>query len=116
MQGLMADEIAGYIEGTVGKVFSDEAINGIAFLSEAKNFLNLQNILVTLMSRAVAAGRKQVELEDVETEFGNGPATMSKRATSAGGKAPKKEAPQGGSEPLRSILGGQREERAVAGG
>jgi len=116
MKGLTENEIAGYIQSAVGAVFAEEAINAVALLPEAKNFLNLQNILVKLMGRAVAADREEVSLEDVADEFGSGPNKMSKAAISADVRAAKKETPQGGNESLKSVLGHQGKERIAAVG
>jgi len=80
MGGLAPHEIAGYIRGTVGKVFGNDAIRAIKRLPDAKNFLNLQNILITLMGRALAAGREKVQGDDVTDEFGPEQTEISKQA------------------------------------
>lgn len=70
MHGLTENEIAGYVHSTVGRVFSKEAVTAVASLPDAGNFLNLQNILITLMARAFASGRKEVRPEDISDLYG----------------------------------------------
>ena len=104
LQGLTHDEIERYIQGTVGKVFSNEAINAVKSLPEARNFLNLQNMLVSLMGRALADGREKVLPDDVKDEFGVGQTDTSKQADIHNIKVTKKEDDQKGSPALKAVL------------
>ena len=70
MQGLTPDEIAGYIKATMGKVFSNECLPLIKSIPEARNYLNLQNILISILGRAVANGRNKAIADDVTEELG----------------------------------------------
>jgi type II secretory pathway predicted ATPase ExeA len=63
MQGLTAKEVAEYIRSTVGNVFTEDAISAIVARSETCNFLDLQDILVELMRKALADGRDKVTRE-----------------------------------------------------
>lgn len=65
MHGLTQSEITAYIRATVGKAFSDAAIAIVAGLPDARNYLDLQEILTTAMSNALAAGREEVLPEDL---------------------------------------------------
>lgn len=65
MQGLSKKEIAGYVEKTMGTVFSDDAINAVSLLSDTENFLDLQSRLIALMASAAVAGRHTVTIDDV---------------------------------------------------
>lgn len=60
MHGLTQIEIAEYIRATVGRVFDEDAIAAIAALPDARNYLDLQALLVRCMSTALAAGRERV--------------------------------------------------------
>jgi len=66
MHGITAEEVSGYIGKTAGNVFSKEVITAVSRMPEAQNFLELQDILVVSMGRALAAGRKKVLPEDLE--------------------------------------------------
>ena len=65
MHGLVGDEIKQYIERTVGSAFEDETIEFLAKSLKRANFLDLQQVLVDCMFRAMAAGRDMVTLEDL---------------------------------------------------
>jgi len=79
MNGLATCEISGYVRSTVGEIFSDDAIDKIAELTEAKNFLNLQNMIISLMVRMVYSGTEKVEVEAVINEFDNSQMIMDKK-------------------------------------
>jgi len=70
MQGLMWDEVDGYIRDTVGQVFEEGAIKAIIQLPESRNYLDLQHLLVRLMGQTLAEGRKTVTAEDVREVLG----------------------------------------------
>ncbi|MCK5737805.1 AAA family ATPase [bacterium] len=72
MHGMSEKEIAGYISSTMGNAFEEKAIEAISGISKAKNFLDLQNILLSLMNLAATDGRKQVTVMDVVELFGKG--------------------------------------------
>lgn len=64
MHGLTRTEIAGYIRETVGSVFEADAAKAIAGLKDARNYLDLQEILVRCMANALGRGAERVEDED----------------------------------------------------
>lgn len=100
MKGLSSEEAAKYIKGTVGQVFNREAIEKVAEVADARNFLDLQNVVLGLMGRALANGREQVEIQDVTEMFGQSkPKVEQKRQT---------EKPEGGF--LKKILDGKRQD------
>jgi type II secretory pathway predicted ATPase ExeA len=70
MYGLSKSEIAAYIEKTVGHIFETAAIDLISAMPEARNFLDLQNIIINLMRLAATHGRKQVTQTDIHGLFG----------------------------------------------
>lgn len=65
MQGLSANEAAHYVREALGKHFTDGAIDLLADLPEARNYLELQALCVELLNIALAAGHEQVTVEDV---------------------------------------------------
>ncbi|MBN2427115.1 MAG: AAA family ATPase [Deltaproteobacteria bacterium] len=65
MHGLSEKEAGHYLQMTVGAVFSDEAAAEVARQPGASNFLDLQQLLINSMGRALAAGRERVEAEDI---------------------------------------------------
>jgi len=67
MQGLSANEAAHYVRETLGKHFTAEAIDLLAELPEARNYLELQALCVELLNIALAAGHEQVTAEDVHS-------------------------------------------------
>ena len=69
MRGLTQSEIAGYIQATVGEVFTDEAIQRVGGLTEATNFLDLQEVLVCLMGDMLAMGKEKVTEGAVNAMF-----------------------------------------------
>lgn len=98
MQGLMRDEVDGYIRDTVGQVFEEGAIKAIAQLPECRNYLDLQHLLVRLMGQALAEGRKTVTAEDVREVLGIKTRKMPVK------KQPE-EKPKNGSKALKDVLG-----------
>lgn len=79
MQGLTGSEITAYITDTVGSLFSENVAEDVAAMSGARNFLDLQDRIYTLMARAVVNGRDHVVKEDVAEEFGKGVSKPVKR-------------------------------------
>ena len=69
MKGMTADECIAYIQNTVGRCFSDDAIALIAGMSDSNNFLSLQNHLITLMGKAIAKGKDSVDEKDVRDHY-----------------------------------------------
>ena len=65
MQGLSANEAAHYVRQAIGKHFDAEAIELLAELPPARNYLELQALCVELINSAMAAGRELVTAEDV---------------------------------------------------
>ena len=84
MQGLTTDEIGRYINDTVGNIVADDAVNVIAALPEAANFLDLQHLLVGLMGDMLAAGKDKVDAALILDKPGNGggqPADLKQKQT-----------------------------------
>jgi len=79
MAGLSEAEAAAYIQGTVGSVWTEEAVAAIAATPAARNYLDLQEALIAAMDQALAEGRKIVELSDVFEATGAGLAEMAKK-------------------------------------
>ncbi|MDD5107596.1 MAG: ATP-binding protein [Desulfuromonadaceae bacterium] len=67
MQGLSANEAAHYVREAIGKHFAADAIELLAELPQARNYLELQALSVELLNTALAAGREQVTVADVHT-------------------------------------------------
>lgn len=80
MKGITASEVKEYISSTVGKHFDDDAAEAISRLTDARNFLTLQDMLIELMSKALASGRKHVTCLEVFEVYGGGIKEMMKRA------------------------------------
>lgn len=66
MHGLSADEAAAYVRTTIGKHFETAAIEALAVLPAARNYLELQALCVTLLNIALADGRDRVTPADVQ--------------------------------------------------
>lgn len=67
MQGLSANEAAHYVRETIGKHFDDTAVEALAELPAARNYLELQALCIDLLNIALADGREQVSVEDVRS-------------------------------------------------
>lgn len=67
MQGLSANEASHYVRSTIGKHFADDAIEALAELPPARNYLELQGLCIELLNIALAAGREQVTADDVRS-------------------------------------------------
>lgn len=72
LQGLAPSEARYYITETVGEHFEAEAIKAIGELPEARNFLDLQEALITLMQAALSNGTKTVTIFDVFSVYRGG--------------------------------------------
>jgi len=112
MQGLSANEAGHYVRLTVGKHFNDGAVDLLADLPQATNYLELQELCVNLLNVALADGREKVSEEDVK-------ALSAAKPVPVPASAPKKQsAPVSGKEALRAVLDrktgkGEEERRAV---
>lgn len=105
MQGLTSKEINHYIQDTVGHIFKDEVKLAVCQMEEARNFLNLQNILLALMGRALAEGRDVVLPEDVAGEFGYSQEETNQKAALSSIENVKTDNAQKANEGLRAVLG-----------
>jgi type II secretory pathway predicted ATPase ExeA len=72
MSGLSEREATSYIEGTVGRVWTQEAASALAANQAARNYLDLQEAIFGAMDQALSEGRKTVELSDVYHATGGG--------------------------------------------
>jgi type II secretory pathway predicted ATPase ExeA len=72
MQGLSLDEIRAFVKRTAGKTFDSESIEAIADLPNSHNYEDLKSILIKLMESALFAGRKKVNISDVNSIFAGG--------------------------------------------
>ena len=108
MHGLTASEIAGYVTSTVGSVFDETAAEAIGREPKARNFLDLQGMLVTLMSHAVSCGHRQITGKDVAEVFVQDTAKPARRNNSRSkpstGLAPDSEHGKRKSTALQSVL------------
>lgn len=107
MHGLTANEVAAYIESTVGNIVDKESAEAVTRLPEARNFLDLQNILVRLMNQAITDGRKGVIIDDFAELFGGETQRQlgaSKGGTHASGKNNAANEAKSGSSALQSVL------------
>ena len=100
MQGLSSDEAAGYVKLTLGKNFEPAAIEALAEFPQAANFLELQELCIVALNRALAANRTLVSLEDIRSMSSDTQTDLPRPA--ARGKAP---AIVTGSDALKSVLG-----------
>lgn len=107
MQGLTAAEAAGYVLNSVGKHFDSQAVDALADLPQARNYLELQELVVDLLNLAMADGRPEVGLEDVQ-------ALGSQQAQQLPKTAPRKLAtPMQGGDALKSVLSRRNGEPAL---
>lgn len=72
MKGLTAQEAAAYAGATVGDVFEGDAVEAICRLDKSRNFLDLQEVLVSCMSRAIDNGAQKVTAMEVFELYGGG--------------------------------------------
>jgi len=102
LQGLSTEEISGYIQATVGKVFTEKAIMALADREENCNYLDLQQSIYTLMNRAIANGKDKISVNDVKSVFG-----IPDRENAKGNTKPKEKEENrktSGNNNLRNIL------------
>lgn len=67
MQGLSATEAAHYVRETLGKHFEDDAVELLAELPAARNYLELQALCIQLLNLALSSGRDLVNTADVRS-------------------------------------------------
>lgn len=79
MKGLTESEIREYIKNTAGKHFEADALDAISRLNNARNFLDLQEILINLLGKAVELGQKKVTALEVFDVYGGGLKEVLKR-------------------------------------
>lgn len=72
MKGLTDSEVREYIKNTVGKSFEADAIEAVSRLSGTRNYLDLQEILLALMGKAIELGQKTVSPVEVFELYGGG--------------------------------------------
>lgn len=72
MKGLTQAEIGGYTKEVVGRCFEDGAIDALARLKTARNFLDLQGMIIALMEKALEYGHKKVTPFEIFDIFGGG--------------------------------------------
>lgn len=98
MQGLSPNEAGHYVRSTVGKHFAEDAIELFSELPQARNYLELQELCITLLNLALTAGREQVTVEDVQS-------LQAPAATPVPKGTPRKQAAQvSGQQGLASVL------------
>jgi len=103
MRGLSATEAGNYIRGTVGKHFEESAIDALAELPAASNFLELQELLVTVLIHVKSANRDMVTAEDVlEIAAEKQMVAPSPNTPAKAPKAPT--APKSGQSALKEVL------------
>ena len=101
MQGLTSTEAAGYVRATLGKFVDETAEDAISALPQAKNYLELQKLLVDLLSYALMSGREQVTAEDVLELAGSQSAPLPRSAKQKTAVQPQ---PVSGSDALKNVL------------
>jgi hypothetical protein len=62
----------------VGRHFEAAAIEAMAVLPQALNFLELQDLCVTVLNQAVAAGREKATIDDVSAATADRQETLPK--------------------------------------
>jgi|GEM_PF-1390189 len=98
MQGMSANEAGHYIRNILGKHFEGPAIDDLAELPQARNYLELQEVAIELLNSVLADGREVVLMEDVKKISCQNPQPVPKAA-------PRKQAaPITGSDALKSVL------------
>ena len=123
MRGLTKTEVAGYIQSTVGSVFTDDAIHRISELAESSNFLELQEVLVCLMGDMLGSGEEKVTEDAVNTMFSVTQENVPKPRSTPKPKAKPADPMASGNSAIRDILnkrngaedGGEDEKKVVNG-
>lgn len=72
LQGLAPSEARLYVNETVGECFEPEAVKALSELPDARNFLDLQEAIITLMQAGLSSGTKKVTVLDVFQAYGGG--------------------------------------------
>lgn len=104
MRGLTMDEVAGYIQSTVGRMFTDEAVNMVAEHSGTSNFLDLQALVVDLMGRSLAAGLDLVDGDVVARAMDISRAAMPRKSVVRATKKTPADQARSGNDILKSVL------------
>lgn len=114
MRGLTQGEVGGYIQATVGRVFTEDAVFRVSELAESTNFLELQEALVCLMGDMLGTGEEQVTRGAVDAMF----SVTQEDVPRSGRPAPRKKAAKAdtGNEAVRDILSRRRAGDAPAAG
>lgn len=100
MQGLTPGEAAGYVTQTVGRHFDSQAIDDLAALPPARNYLELQDLVVELLGHTLADGRDTVISTDVSAVCASAEPTPLPRGTRSKPAAPA----VSGASALKSVL------------
>ena len=79
MKGLTQLEAREYAATTVGRCFEDAAIEAVSRLKQSRNYLDLQEMLIALMERALSGGEKKVTVFEVFDVYGGGFKEMRER-------------------------------------
>lgn len=79
MKGLTDSEVREYTRNTVGKSFEPDAIEAVSRLTGTRNYLDLQEIILALMSKALELGQKTVSALEVFDVYGGGFKEVMKR-------------------------------------
>ncbi|WKZ32950.1 MAG: AAA family ATPase [Thermodesulfobacteriota bacterium] len=79
MKGLTDSEVREYTRNTVGKSFEPDAVEAVSRLTGTRNYLDLQEILLNLMSKAIEIGQKTVSVLEVFDLYGGGFKEVMKR-------------------------------------
>lgn len=66
MSGLTPDEVIAYLDRTVGGYLENTAAEYLKTLPVSRNFLELQEAVISAMSRALMKGRKTVSAEELD--------------------------------------------------
>ncbi|WP_051957933.1 AAA family ATPase [Desulfobacter vibrioformis] len=104
MMGLTMDEVAGYIQSTVGRMFTDEAVNMVAEHSGTSNFLDLQALVVDLMGRSLAAGLDLVDGDVVARAMDIRREAMPRKSVARATKKTPADQARSGNDILKSVL------------
>lgn len=102
MTGLTTKEVEGYIQGTVGHMVDEGVPALIAEKTGLNNFLDLQELLLSLLGRKLATGDDVVTEDLVAEELGFAAQPMPESAPKP---APPKAVPKSVKETLKSVMG-----------
>jgi type II secretory pathway predicted ATPase ExeA len=79
MKGITGSEVKDYISSTVGKCFEPDAIEALSRMQQTRTFLDLHEMLIALMGRALETGNKKVTALEVYELYGGGIKEVMKR-------------------------------------